>query len=259
MKTSILTILALLPISAWAGPFDGTWKADMSSAKIEGKPAVYLLENGTYTCSACTPEVKVPADGKPHKVSGHSYYDELTVTVAGPKTVKIDASLGGKKSLERILKVSEDGKSLTDEYTDYTGTKPATAKFASTRVGAAAPAGAHAISGSWAPDVKNTTASADFTTITYRETSDGLKMSTPTGQTYDARFDGKEYLTAGDPGKTMVSLKKIGPNKIEETDRRLGKITDVTTMEVSADGKKLHVVDQDKQGSQTISWTSEKQ
>src|SRR5579864_1770413 len=167
MKTSILTILALLPISAWAAPFDGTWKTDMSTAKVEGKPAVYLLENGTYTCSACTPELKVAADGKPHKVSGHSYYDEVAVTVANARTVKINSSLGGKKSIERTLTVSEDGKSLTDEFTDYTGTKPATAKFAATRVGAAPPAGAHAISGSWAPDVKNTTMSADFTTITY--------------------------------------------------------------------------------------------
>jgi hypothetical protein len=56
----------------------------------------------------------------------------------------------------------------------------------------------------------------------------------------------------------MVSLKKLGPNKIEETDRRLGKVTDVFLMDVSTDGKKMHVIDHDKQSGQTVSWTADK-
>jgi hypothetical protein len=257
MKLSIVTILFIMPLTVWAGPFDGTWKTDMSTAKVEGKPSVYLLKDGTYTCSTCVPEVKIAADGKPHEVTGHSYYDQLTVTVASPQSVKVNGTLAGKRSIDRTLTVAADGSMLTDEVTDYTGSKPATAKFAAKRVGAV-PAGAHAISGSWQPDVKDTTISSDLTTVTYQQTDDGLKMSSPTGQSYDARFDGKEYLTAGDPGKTMVSLKKLGPNKIEETDRRLGKVTDVFLMDVSTDGKKMHVIDHDKQSGQTVSWTADK-
>ena len=258
MKTYMLMAVSLLPVAAWAGSFDGTWKAEMDTVKIEGKPNVYLLQNGTYTCSACVPELKVPADGKAHKVTGHSYYDEVSVTVASPQSIKVSSTLAGKKSIERVLTVSKDGKSMTEDFTDYTGSKPATGKFASKRVGAPPAAGAHAISGSWEPDVKNTDLSADLITVTYQQSADGLHMSTPTGQSYDAKFDGKEYLTAGDAGKTMVSLKKLGPNKIEETDRRLGKVTDVWLLEVTADGK-LHVVDHDKMGGQTLSWTSAKQ
>jgi hypothetical protein len=217
-----------------------------------------LLQNGTYTCSACVPEVKIAADGKPHAVSGHSYYDEMTVTVVNAQSIKINTTLAGKKSADRIVTVSEDGNSLMEDYTDYTGTKPASAKFASRRV-APAPSGAHAISGSWKPDEKNTTMSADLITVTYQQTADGLKMSTPTGQSYDARFDGKEYLTAGDVGKTMVSLKKLGPNKIEETDTRQGKVTEVFIWEVLADGKTMHMTDQIKQSGQTMSLTLNKQ
>src|SRR5579885_2125328 len=143
MKSITVTVLLSMPIAAWAaGPFDGTWKTDVSTASIKGKPDVYLLQDGTYTCSTCIPEVKVAADGKPHKVTGHSYYDEVAVSVTSPETVTIISSLKGKKTIERKLSVAAGGKTMVDNFTDYTGEKPASAKFASRRV-AAGPAGAH--------------------------------------------------------------------------------------------------------------------
>jgi hypothetical protein len=63
------------------------------------------------------------------------------------------------------------------------------------------------------------------------------------GQSYDARFDGKEYPIKNDPGNTTVSLKRIDAHTIEETDRRKGKITDVIRTAASSDGKTLSVVD----------------
>jgi hypothetical protein len=53
-----------------------------------------------------------------------------------------------------------------------------------------------------------------------RDTADGLKMSDPNGNSYDAKFDGKDDPIQGDPGHTMVSLKRIGNDTIEETDWR---------------------------------------
>jgi hypothetical protein len=250
-------MLFLMPIAALAAPFDGTWVGDVASATIEGKPDSYLLQNGEFTCSACKPEVKIPADGKSHKVSGHSYYDEMSVTVVSPRSVKLVTTLAGKKNYERTLTTSVDGKSLTDDYVNYTGPKPAPAKFVYTRV-EAAPAGAHAISGSWQEDAKAATMSNDLVTVTYQETTDGLKMSVPTGQSYDAKFDGKGYLTAGDPGKTLVSLERLGPRKIRETDKRNGHVTDVITMEVSADGRTMHVVDENQFDDYKLTYTAKK-
>jgi len=45
---------------------------------------------------------------------------------------------------------------------------------------------------------------------------DGFAMSEPTGDSYAARFDGKEYPFTGDPGVTSVSVKKIDETTIEE-------------------------------------------
>jgi hypothetical protein len=259
IQTTIAAMLLAIPIAAWAaGPFDGTWVGDVATAKIEGKPDSYLLQNGQFTCGACYPELKIPADGKSHKVTGHDYYDEASATVIGPKSVKVSMSQAGKKFSERTLTVSADGEAMTEDWVSYQGPTPAPAKFAYTRV-TAGPAGAHPVSGSWKQDTKNSTMSTDLVTVTYQQTADGLKMSVPTGQSYDARFDGKEYLTAGDPGKTMVSLEKLGPKKIRETDKRNGQITDVITMEVSADGHTMHVVDEVSRQGIKIIYTAKKQ
>jgi hypothetical protein len=74
-----------------------------------------------------------------------------------------------------------------------------------------------------------------------------------------AKFDGKDYPYHGDPGITTASLKKIDANNIEETDKRNGKVIFVTRLTVSADGKTLVAVGEDKLRSQTNEWVLEKQ
>ena len=46
-------------------------------------------------------------------------------------------------------------------------------------------------------------------TVTYQSTADGLKMADLNGESYDAKFAGRDYPVEGDPGHTMVSLKRI--------------------------------------------------
>jgi hypothetical protein len=95
--------------------------------------------------------------------------------------------------------------------------------------------------------------------VTYQGTADGLKMSDPNGNSYDAKFDGKDYPINGDPGHTMVSLKRVGDDTIEETDKRDGKIVGVYRMTVSKDGKSIKAEYTDKQRGTTMAFTMEKQ
>lgn len=241
----ITTLIALVPTLAWAGPFDGTWVTDANSIAVTGTPDTYLVIGGMFNCDSCYPGLKVKADGNDHKVMGHAYYDTAAVKVLDAQRVSMTTHAAAKLVAERTFTVSSDGKSMTEEFVTYEGVKPAKGKVTYSRV-AAPPAGAHALSGSWQQAAAGSTFSADLLTATYTETPDGLKMSTPTGLSYDAKFDGKEYLTAGDPGKTMVSLKRVNPRTIEETDTRDGKVTDVVVSKVSADGKTMTIVDDDK-------------
>jgi hypothetical protein len=138
--------------------------------------------------------------------------------------------------------VSDGGAMLTGKFVDYNGTQPFNGTFTEKRVGAA-PAGAHATSGSWQTD-KIVDMADVGRAVTYAMTADSFTMNW-NGQSYDAKFDGKDYPVLGDPGKTVVSLKRIGSDTIEEIDKRAGKVTDIIRSTVSGDGKTIHVVDTD--------------
>src|SRR5262249_9042598 len=150
---------------------------------------------------------KVKADGTDQPVTGHAYYDTFAAKADGPDSITTTAKKGGKTVGGATFTVSADGKTLTQKWTDSGGTETASGENIYTRVGAA-PKGAHAASGSWRI-TKSQNTSANARTLTYKSTADGMSFSAPTGQSYTAKFDGKEVPVAGDPGGGTVSLKKV--------------------------------------------------
>lgn len=237
-------------------PFDGTWMTKLDTAKFPTKPDKYNLNNNMYECLTCVPKVSVKADGTDQKVTGHPYYDTIAVKIVNASSVEIVEKKDGKVMLNDTATVSSDGKALTDKWTDNTGTQPINGETMSTRV-ASGPAGSHALSGSWRTEKINSI-SDNGLTITYQGTENGLKMSDPNGNSYDAKFDGKDYPVNGDPGHTMVSLKRIGNDTIEETDKRDGKIVGVFRMTVSKDGKSIQGEYNDKQHGTKTTFSMEK-
>lgn len=238
-------------------PFDGTWVTQLDTAKFPTKPDRYLLNNNRYECLTCVPKVSVPADGNDQKVTGHSYFDTIAVKVVNASSIEIVQKKEGKVMYSDTETVSADNKTLSDKFSDTSGTQPVTGDFTSVRV-AGGPSGSHAISGSWRPEKANSISSNGLT-VTYQGTENGLKMSDPNGNSYDAKFDGKDYPIQGDPGHTLVSLKRIGDDTVEETDKRDGKIVGVYRMTVSKDGKSIHAQYDDKQHGTTVTFTMLKQ
>ena len=256
MKTILAMGSLMFAAVAAAGPFDGTWKTQLDSVQFSNKPTVLQLNKGTYTCNSCVPRISIKADGTDQKVSGHSYYDTLSAKVTDPQTVQVEAKLGGKPSYTNSLAVSADGKTLTETFKDMSGAQVVTATQVSKRISAGVP-GSHAISGSWKGE-KMSEISDSGAMVTYKMAADGLRMEW-NGQTYDAKFDGKKVLTANDPGKTWVSLKRISANTIEETDTRDGHVMDIYRMTVSQDGKTMTVVDKDVRRGTTSQYKMVKQ
>ena len=113
------------------------------------------------------------------------------------------------------------------------------------------------MSGSWRTEKVNSV-SDNGLTITYQGTENGLKMSDQNGNSYDAKFDGKDYPINGDPGHTMVSLKRVATDTIEETDKRDGKVVGVFRMTVSADRKSIAAEYNDKEHGTKTSFMMEK-
>lgn len=255
-----LLITLLMPAAAMAqSSFDGTWKIDTKTAKFSTKPDVFVLQDGTYDCKTCIPPLKVKADGQDHAVTGHPYYDSVNIKVVDDRTILETDKKGGKTVATSKATVSADGKSLTFEFTDSSNTDaaPVTGKATETLV-AAGPAGSHAPSGSWRME-KLDTISDNALLVTLKVDGDTLHMSSPTGQSYDAKLDGTEAPYKGDPGISSVSVKRIDKTTIEETDKRDGKPIATARFSVMADGKTLNLTSHDLLAGTTSHFLATKQ
>lgn len=62
-----------------------------------------------------------------------------------------------------------------------------------------------------------------------------------TSSVYTANFDGKDYPMQGSPTVDTVSLKRLGPDKVERVDKKGGKVVQTLVRTVSADGKTMTV------------------
>ncbi len=248
---------AAAPAAAATG-IDGTWKADLSSVQINQKPDQLMLKAGQFSCATCTPPLTIAADGAFHAVTGRPYSDQISIKVDDDHNVTWTSKKGGRDVGQTKYSVSGDGKTLTVSFTDSSipNAKPVTGSLTETRV-ADAPAGAHAISGSWKLDKYNNV-SDEGLTVTYKVDDGTLHMSSPAGTSYDAKLDGSDTPIKGDLGGTTASVKKLGDNSYQETDKRDGKAVNVTTFTVGADGK-LNVVGEDKLAGSTIKYNANRQ
>jgi hypothetical protein len=256
----VLLAALLTPSLAMAqSAFDGTWKGDLKTAQFPTKPDVYLLQDGMYHCKTCAPMIDVKADGQDQKVSGHPYFDTMSIKVVDDRTIEETDKKNGKVVATSKTWVSADGKTLMFEFSDSSNTNgdPVTGKGEETLV-AKGPAGSHAVSGSWRAS-KMDALSDNGLLITYKVEGDSLTMSTPTGQSYTAKLDGTEAPYKGDPGTTSVMVKRVDKNTIEETDKREGKVITVVRIKVSADGKSMTIAVDDKLHGTTAQFTAQKQ
>ncbi len=255
-----LAVLSMPMLAAAQSQFDGTWKADMSTASFPKKPTVLLLQNGMYECKTCTPPIAVKADGTDQAVTGHPYFYSVAIKVVNDHGIEETDKKGGKVVATSTATVSPDGKTTSFAFSDSSNTNggpPVTGKGESILV-AKGPAGSHAVSGSWRLS-KIQGLSDNGTVWTYKVSGNEVSMSNPTGQSYTAKLDGADAPMKGDPGTTSVSLKMIGKSTLEETDKRDGKVIYVSRMTVASDGKTAKIVGEDKLQNTTSTITATKQ
>ncbi len=254
----IIALLVSVPARA-EDALDGTWKLNLSDVQFPKKPDVYVLQDGMYHCKTCAPPMDVKADGQDQPVSGHPYFDSVSIKVVDDRTVEEVDKKNGKTVATSKTVVSPDGTTATFEFSDSSNTNgdPVTGKGTAKQV-AKGPAGSHAISGSWVTS-KMDTLSDNGLAITYKVEGDSLSMTNPTGQSYVAKLDGTEVPYKGDPGITSVSVKRMGKNSIEETDKREGKVIGVAHVTVGADGKTMTLKFEDKLHGTSSQVTATKQ
>lgn len=240
-------------------PFDGTWALESDQTQLPQKPDVYLLRDGIYECSSCVPAIKVHADGKAYPVAGSPYFSSISVHAVDNRNMQITEMQNGKTVYSEDDRVSEDGGRLMQKCTDLSAPngEPVIAELTFSRIGLP-PTGSNMISGSWQAE-KIHFLSANGTTVTYQATANGLQVSTPGGESYDAKFDGKEYRVNGVPMRTTVTLKRINARTIEETDMNEGVVHYWLRMTVSPDGATMNVTELDKERGTKTTYMMRKQ
>jgi hypothetical protein len=146
----------LLAAPAAAGPrmaprapsFTGRWVAELDTQSGLSTDA-YLLKDGIYSCTSCSPERHYPADGKLHPIAGDPDRASESVTITSPRSIvtRIEEPAIRRST---TMTVSRDGAIATCTSIDH---RPGIAKALKTvyvaRRIAPAPPGAHAISGKW--------------------------------------------------------------------------------------------------------------
>jgi len=252
---------ATIPMLARAqSAFDGTWKIDLKKVDFPEKPNVFLLQNGMYECKTCTPPYNVKADGADQRVSGNPYFDTVAIKVVNDHEIEETDKKNGKVVSTSTSTVSSDGSSLTFIFKDSSNTNggpPVTGRGESTRV-AQGPAGSHKISGSWRT-TKMENLSDNAIVWTYKISGDEITMTNQTGQSYKAKLNGTDVRMKGDPGITSVSVKMIGNDTLQETDKRGSKVIGVFKMTVAGDGKTAKASFEDKQQNATTEFEVIKQ
>lgn len=262
-KLILLSALAAcgIPMTAAAqSPFDGTWKIDMNKVDFSKKPDVYVLQGGMYECKTCNPPYKIKADGTDQSVTGHPYFDTVAIKVVSENEIEETNKKDGKVVGNATSTISSDGNTLTFTFSDSSDTNggaPVTGKGEQVRV-AKGPAGSHGVSGSWRMN-KMESLSDNATVWTYKVSGDEITMTTPTGQSYTAKFNGPEVPMKGDPGVTSVSVKLLGKDSLEETDKRDGKVISTWKFAVGADGKTAKAVAVDMLQNRTTEFAASKQ
>jgi hypothetical protein len=258
VKRLLFTAAVLTPSILLAqSPFDGTWKTIPAQTKFSPKPIVFAVSQGFYDAFTTVPPIHVKADGQDQPVSGHPY-DTIAVTEVDEHTIQLVYKKNGKTASEVSETVSADGKTLTYESKFY---PPASDQIVTTagtmeRIGNA-PDGANATSGSWRIQAVSTSENNLFSI--FKRSGDELACSAPTGETWTANLDGKDYPVTGAYSYDSISLKEIDDRQIEASFKREGELIEVDKMTISPDGKTRTTIIVSPLTGRVSTYVSEKQ
>lgn len=232
----LLLVASLVTGTLWAAsdPFIGKWKLDPSKSKFADVMKVEAAGPNRYNLSFSPGAVEtVVADGTDQPVL---YGTTFAITVVGPRTWKGVRKQQGHPVVSGVWNLSEDGQTLTDDFTTYDSKgSPSTVRYIYKRT-----AGTSGFTGTWESVGGQMNSSFELQIQPYE--GDGLSFTTP-GETRSVKFDGKEYPSTGPYviSGSVSSGHRDNERSLELTDKIQGHVTHTSQVELSPDGKTLTV------------------
>ena len=233
----LLLIASVIATSLRAAdnPFVGKWKLNSSKSrlpdemkvkKVSANKYAFAFEGGDYAET-------VVADGTDQPgVFGTTF----SVSVEGPNSWKVVRKTDGKILLTANWKLSEDGKTLAD---DFTLIQPNGSKFNVYYVYKRT-AGGPGFDGTW--ESVSETVNSVFELQIQPYESDGLAFIIPSeGITKNLKFDGRDYAYERPNVKAKVasSLRRVDEHTLAVSDKINGKLAGTEEIKLSPDHKVL--------------------
>ena len=234
LKLGLAAALCCATAAAMAqNPFVGTWKVDYSKSHITGNTISFTPEaNGKVRVTQNNRSYSFKPDGSAATNSMGETEHWTRLDNNNWKTVTRD----GSENVTDMLKVSDDGKTLTDT---ATGTKPngdainATSTYTRTAPG-------KGLFGTW-KNTKNSNSSPNSAQIEANG-ENGIIWNIPEIKaSVKLNFDGKEVAPTGPtvPHGLTLAATKTGPRSFKLVEKMNGKLLWTGHFSVSPDGKTL--------------------
>ena len=138
----LVASLVTATLRAATDPFVGDWKLNSSKSKLVDHMKVESLGGDRYEFDLGGGPERIVADGTDQ---AGAFGTMLSVTVEGPDTWKVVRKKDGRMLLTGNWKLSQDGNTLTDNYTEFDPKgSPSTTNYLFTRT-----AGGPGFAGTW--------------------------------------------------------------------------------------------------------------
>jgi hypothetical protein len=225
----------LMTCAAWAAndPFVGTWKLDASKSQLTDQMKVESVKGNKFTFDFGAGTETVTADGTDQPGYAGT---TLAVSIEGLHALRVVRKKAGHTLLTADWKLSEDGKTLNDDFTTFTADgSPSNLKYVYQRT---TPTSGFA--GTW--ESANVKVNFDLTIKIQPYEGSGFSIVSPlSDKPKDLRFDGKDYpnLSSNAPSGTTYSARRADERTVEISDKLKGKAVDSQQYVLSSDHKTL--------------------
>ena len=230
-----LSVACLATTVLWAAndPFVGEWKLDPSkSSKLTEKMKVESIAGNKYAFDFGGGLETIAADGTDQP---GGFGTTLSATIQAPDSWKIVRKKDGHMLLTAYWKLSSDGNTLTDDYTEFAPNgSSSNVKYVFKRT-----AGTSGFVGTWESSGMMRSA---FVIKLQPYEGDGLSIIAER-ITKNVKFDGRDYPNVGAnvPSGLMSSARRVNEHTVELTEKLDGKVTSTQEITLSSDGKTLTI------------------
>ena len=230
-----LLLTGLLTATAFAAdnPFVGQWKLNASKTNFTDQMKIQSAGENKYVFDFGAGPETILIDGT--EQPGYSG-TTLSVTAEGPRAWKVIRKANGRTVVTASWTLSEDGKRLTDNFTQFNADgSPITINYVYVRKVAGS-----SLAGAWT-SIRGTLKTVYLMRVEPWQGDGLLFFNSLTGETRNVKFDGKDYPSQGanaSQGAT-TSIRRLDERTLELTDKLNGNILDTRRITLSSDLKKL--------------------